>query len=269
VRLAEAGAGEPVLFLHGVAGTHAYWAPSMLGLADRRRVLAPDVPGFGASRPVTRGWSLEVVADAIAEVADAAGAPACDLVGHSLGGALATAVALRHPGLVRRLVLVAPIGFHPLPPRRSWRYGPLTRLRQGLLPIAAILARRQVTAQRLVGGVVRDPQGVDHALARAMIYGSLKARRTAAAGMDVIGRDLSPQAQSLSLPTLVVWGRHDHAVPVRYAQPVLDAIPGSRGAVLEHSGHLPMLDEPDAFRELLRRFILGRADGGAGTADPR
>jgi pimeloyl-ACP methyl ester carboxylesterase len=255
IRLAEAGAGTPVMFLHGVAGTHAYWGPTMEAVAPRRLALAPDVPGFGASRPLGRGWSLEPVADTIAAAAAAAGHRRLDLVGHSLGGALAAMVALRHPQLVARLVLVAPIGFRPMPPRPSWRLGVVTRLRGALLPVGAILARHPATARRLVGGVIQETTHVEHALARALIHGSLRARRTAAAGMDVIRRDLSGEARRIRQPTLVVWGRQDAAVPVAYARHALEAIPGSRAVILPASGHLPMLDEPESFTRALLEFI--------------
>ncbi len=255
LRLAQTGAGRPVMFLHGVAGTHAYWGPTLAAVASSRLALAPDVPGFGASRPLSRGWSLEAASDAIATLAAAAGHRRLDLVGHSLGGALATMVAIRHPRLVDRLVLVAPIGFRPMRPRPTWRLGVLTRVRAALLPVAAIAGRHPATARRLVGGVVQESTELDHSLTRALIDGSLRARRTAAAGMDVIHRDLSPAARGIEAPTLVIWGRRDGAVPVEFARHALDAIPGSEGVVLDRSGHLPMLDEPARFSRTLLDFI--------------
>jgi pimeloyl-ACP methyl ester carboxylesterase len=263
LRLAEAGAGRPVMFLHGVAGTHAYWTPTLEAVGASRRALAPDVPGFGASRPLSRGWSLEAAADVIAALATATGHPRLDLVGHSLGGALAAMVAIRHPRLVDRLVLVAPIGFRPMPPRPTWRLGILTRARAALLPVAAMAVRHPPTARRLVGGVVQGDTELDHSISRALIDGSLRARRTAAAGMDVIRRDLTPAARLIDRPTLVIWGRRDGAVPVEYARDALGAIPGSRVVILDGSGHLPMLDEPAAFARAVLDFI-GRepAPGG-------
>jgi pimeloyl-ACP methyl ester carboxylesterase len=255
LRLAEAGAGRPVMFLHGVAGTHAYWGPTLEAVSSVRRVLAPDVPGFGASRPLSRGWGLEAAADVIAALAAAVGHPRLDLVGHSLGGALAAMVAIRHPRLVDRLVLVAPIGFRPMRPRPTWRLGVLTRVRAALLPVAAIAGRHPPTARRLVGGVVQEDTELDHSITRALIDGSLRARRTAAAGMDVIHRDLSPAAGRIDALTLVIWGRRDGAVPVEYARHALDAIPGSRCVVLDGSGHLPMLDEPARFSRAVLDFI--------------
>lgn len=259
LRVVDSGprAGEltPVVLVHGLAGTHAYWLPVARRLARTRRVLAPDLPGFGASRPLGRGWSLEEAADALADALARLGVQRAALVGHSMGGALVATVALRRPELVDRLVLVAPIGFRPMRPRPSWRLGPLLHLRRALRPLGLLLSRHAPTAQRLIGGVVENPTRVDLELARALIDGSLRARRTGQAGLDVIARDLAEHAGEIRVPTLVVWGRRDRAVSVSHLGAVVDAVPGARPLVLDGSGHLPMLDEPDALAAALSRFL--------------
>src|ERR1700754_4421944 len=105
------GEGEPLVLVHGLATTRIIWRRVLGPLGARRRLVAIDVPGFGASAPAGPGFDLDEVADVIA-----AGLPdpAFDLLGHSLGGALPVVLAERHPERVRRLVLVAPAGFKPV-----------------------------------------------------------------------------------------------------------------------------------------------------------
>jgi pimeloyl-ACP methyl ester carboxylesterase len=108
----EQGSGDPLVLVHGLATTRVIWRRVLPLLADARRVIAVDVPGFGATPAAGDGFELDVVADALH-----AGLPVgrYDLVGHSLGGAIAITLAHRHPEAVGRLVLVAPAGFRQVP----------------------------------------------------------------------------------------------------------------------------------------------------------
>ena len=100
----EAGAGDALVLLHGVGASRGVWRRAMPRLARRRRVLAPDLPGFGGSDPAGAGFDLDAVADALAAgLADRAAAP-FDLVGNSLGGAVAVVLAARRPDLVRAVI---------------------------------------------------------------------------------------------------------------------------------------------------------------------
>jgi pimeloyl-ACP methyl ester carboxylesterase len=99
------GQGDPLVLVHGLATTRDIWRLVVPPLAGSRRVAVLDVPGFGASTPAGPGFDLEAVADRLREgVAGAGIDEPYDLVGHSMGGALALVLAYRHPAEVRRLV---------------------------------------------------------------------------------------------------------------------------------------------------------------------
>ncbi|HYZ29871.1 MAG TPA: alpha/beta fold hydrolase, partial [Thermoleophilaceae bacterium] len=107
--LDDTGDGEPLVLVHGLATTRLIWRHVVPLLARERRVIAIDVPGFGASPPAGEGFDLEQVADAIDDGLAAAGVDErYDLAGHSMGGALALVLAGRRLERVRRLVLCAP-----------------------------------------------------------------------------------------------------------------------------------------------------------------
>ena len=104
----EAGAGAPLLLLHGLGGTCQYWERTQVLLAARARCIALDLPGFGLSDLPPGGFSLDAAADRLAAaLGELGGAPAV-VCGHSLGGPLAVRVARRHPAAVSRVVLVGP-----------------------------------------------------------------------------------------------------------------------------------------------------------------
>jgi len=103
------GRGDPLVLVHGLATTRSIWLHATPRLAATRQVVTRDVPGFGAARPVGRGFDLEDVAARVLEQLRARRVPEpFELVGHSMGGALALTLAARAPNAVRSLVLVSP-----------------------------------------------------------------------------------------------------------------------------------------------------------------
>src|SRR3954447_12100031 len=110
ISVMEAGAGAPVLLLHGLGATKASFLPTVAALAgERRRAIAIDLPGFGASaKPLRARYDARFFARTIVAVLDAMELERADLIGNSMGGRVAIEAGLRHPDRVRRLVLLAP-----------------------------------------------------------------------------------------------------------------------------------------------------------------
>lgn len=113
VAIYEVGSGPSIVLLHGMGSSHRSWHRVARDLATERRVVVPDLPGFGGSDPVGAGFQPAAVADVIAAALKERGVEPFDLVGHSLGGLVAVVLADRHPALVRCLILVAPAGLQP------------------------------------------------------------------------------------------------------------------------------------------------------------
>lgn len=254
--LDDLGTGEPLVLVHGIATDRSIWDLVVGELARTRRVVALDVPGFGESVPVGEGFELGRVADRIVHGLAAEGITGpFDLVGHSLGGGLAIRLAATHPGLVRRLVLVAPAGMRPFP----------TAISTLLAASAdAVLAARRSAApltdtwwgrRLLLALTAADAAALPPTLARRLVEASVTAKRTAPALATITSADLRLTLAHTQMPLGVIWGEADRTVPIRALDDLLAARPDATVIRIQDAGHVPMVERPDAFVAALRGLI--------------
>lgn len=260
-----AGAGDPVVLVHGLGNNSLVWRRVITGLARSHRVLAPDLPGFGHSSPVPTHALLELYADFVAELVQrqGGGVPAA-IVGNSTGGAVALRVALTRPDLVSRLVLVDPAGVGQGVP--SWwrlvRFEPLVR---AISAVPLTLTPRPVL-EWVIGQAYRRMTFADpsHASERSvrLFAERLNSRerihrflRNAHDVVDAFERDVQRLEGPLPVPVLAVWGREDRLVPLGDALVLLERIGGLEVRILEGCGHTPQLEQPEAFLDAVGHFL--------------
>jgi pimeloyl-ACP methyl ester carboxylesterase len=259
---AEAGSGPPLLLVHGLGGTWQYWRRTMELLAGEARCIALDVPGFGRSDSPPRGFTLDAAADGLAAALGALGAAPAVVCGHSLGGPLAARLALRHPGAVSRLVLVAPSGLAPAPAwqRRALRAVPaFTLLRRAPFAWERWLARIPPVRNAILGLFVDRPASVDPETARQLFAGARDAREVPAALDASFSTGLDDDAPLVAAPIAAIWGARDRMTPPRESEVLRRVVPSAEIHFLPACGHLPMLDRPEAFAVLLRRLAVERS----------
>ncbi|MET0552456.1 MAG: alpha/beta fold hydrolase [Vicinamibacteria bacterium] len=258
VRYVRAGSGPPVVLLHGLASSIYTWSETLPGLAARHDVVALDFPGFGGTetRPTLTADDLARVVPA---VADGLGLGAYDLVGHSLGGAIAAVTAAAHPQRVRRLVLVDAAGFNLAASDR-----PAVVRALGTVPPAVfelLPLRRPATAlglrQVFHDGRLLTRERVDEYLAPMARPGTAAALRSLLTSRD--GLDVPAEVARIRQPTLVIWGRDDRWIDVSHAARFAAAIPGARTALLDGCGHMPQEERPADFVRLVLAFLDGDA----------
>ena len=261
----EAGPADapPVLLLHGLGATNASMLPVLSDLAVDHRVLAPDLPGFGATAapagPYNPAWFAAWV-EAFQSVTGSRGAV---LVGNSLGGRIALECGLAHPRSVRALVLLTPSPAF----RRLRQYVPVVRL------VSPQLARLPLpTSHRLVVEGIRamfsDPDRLprpwyDAAADEACRVLSDRAHRVAFFSCarqiyleDAYGRNgFWQRLPGLLPPAVFVWGDRDRLVPSSFARHVADALPSAGSIVMEDCGHVPQFEHPEATSLILRGFL--------------
>ena len=250
------GSGEPLVLLHGLGASRRLWHRAMPLLSRDRLVVAPDLPGFGDSAPAGPGFEFEAVIEALAgPLRDRAATP-FDLLGTSLGGAVALRFAVAHPELVRRLVLAAPAGFSP-------RSGPVA-FTAGRLADPALAVRRIVgapvasspSARRvLLWGAVAEPQRLPPADARLILESSARATRLGPALEAVLRTDLRPMLGRLEPPVGVIWGERDRVVPISNFDFIRALRPEVVVETIPEAAHIPQLERPDAFVAAMRRVL--------------
>ncbi|HEU4977422.1 MAG TPA: alpha/beta fold hydrolase [Solirubrobacteraceae bacterium] len=259
----EAGRGPAVLALHGLGATKASFMPTLAALADRFRVIAIDLPGFGDSdKPLGAAYDAPWFAGVVPDVLDALGLERAHLLGNSLGGRVALEAGLRTPERVERLALLAP----SLAWRRSRPWAPLLRLVRPELgfvqpaprPVVEAIVRRVVP--RAEDGWTAA--GVDEFL-RAYLTRAGRAAFYAAARQiyleDADGEDgFWPRLRSLRPEALFVWGRRDRLVPLAFARHVTDALPNARHLELD-CGHVPQVERPRETHAAIGRFLMSGA----------
>ena len=255
----EAGVGPPVLAIHGLGGTKGSFLFTAAALADRFRVVAVDLPGFGDSdKPIGAAYDPRFFAEAVLELLDALELDRADLIGNSLGGRVALEIALREPGRVGRLALLAP----SLAWRRSRRWAPALRLVRPELGLVQLAPHAVVEAivHRLIPGADEGwtAAGVDEFLrayhtpaGRAAFYAAARHIYLEApqgdAGFWTRLRELEPDA-------LFIWGRRDTLVPLAFARHVAEALPRARHVELD-CGHVPQMERPKETHSAVAAFL--------------
>ncbi|HMO57593.1 MAG TPA: alpha/beta fold hydrolase [Roseiflexaceae bacterium] len=254
--------GPLAVLIHGWASSSFTWNPLLPALSRRYRCLAIDLPGFGHSpaphQPPTIAGYAEMVARLIEHESDRA----VLLLGHSMGGQIATTLALRYPMLVERMVLLNPAISGRLSTRVNMLFAP------------HVVLERVPFVERLLAFAARTPIDYTDYLMKPSNFAELAtiapedykriradARRvgqgrTRAACFSAMKKgDLRGQLGSVETPTLVVWGAEDNIVPLRDAGVVAAEWPKADLRIIPNCGHWPQFEQPDATRRHIAHFL--------------
>jgi pimeloyl-ACP methyl ester carboxylesterase len=243
IALMRLGAGRPLLFLHGGGG--AGWLPFLADLAARHDVLAPEHPGFGASD--TPDWldSIQDLARFYLDLLDQLDLKHVDLVGHSLGGWIAAELAVRNTRRLSSLTLVGSAGIHV----------------PGVPQVDTFL----LNDEQLVRNLFDDPKLIEALVAqskRPELEDVILKNRTTTAKLVWQPRGYDPQLAKwlhrIDVPTHLIWGANDRVYPKDYALAFQRLIPGASVTIIPDSGHVPQVEQRQAFVAALEDFLQGK-----------
>jgi pimeloyl-ACP methyl ester carboxylesterase/nitrite reductase/ring-hydroxylating ferredoxin subunit len=250
----DVGSGPPVMLVHGSGpGVSAWanWRLTMPALAQRFRVLAPDVLGFGfTERPHGVRYNVDRWTEHLVAFLDALGLERVSLVGNSFGGALALSLATRHPQRVDKLVLMGSAGttFELTPGLdQVWGFQPSLESMQSLLEVFTHdTARLPADLARLRLAAATRP-GMQEAFSTMF-----PAPRQAAVDALAVDEDL---VRDLDHPTLIVHGRDDRVIPLRSSLRLHELIDDSQLHVFGRCGHWAQIEHADSFNRLVADFL--------------
>lgn len=259
MRYLVGGSGPPVVLLHGLGGAAENWVEIAPTLAQRRRVLAPDLPGHGRSSPLAASPSLAPFADRVAGVLEAEEAGPAAIVGHSLGGVVGLRLAIRRPELVTGVVLAAAAGISSATRRAEY----VLRLSTLLRPGRYIAPRREAVVRddrlrHLVFGfwAVSDPAAMPDRAVEGFLVAAARHTDTRSAALALVRDDPRLDLDRLRCPCLVLWGARDPQVPVEdgfdYARRLRAPI-----RVVADCGHFLIGERPDACLDAIEGFLDG------------
>ncbi len=266
----------PIVFVHGLGGSHLNWCLIGPGLAAGRRVVALDLHGFGLT-PGTRATSTVQRNVRLLDrfVREITGTPVI-LAGNSMGGLISILQAAAAPDTVRGLALIDPA--LPLPPRApDWQAGSQFLLYAlpglGEVYVRSVLSRRppQLAVQRVIELCFADPSRIDPAMLTASIALAAERQRQDPRARDesflaasrslmrVVGarRRYWEMMASVRVPVLLLGGEADRLVPAASMRRAAARNPGWKTVILPGVGHTPQLEVPDAVGGALRDW-LGR-----------
>lgn len=249
----QQGQGPLVVLSHALGCDLSMWDGVAAALQDRYTVLRYDQRGHGKTPATAGAYGMDDLADDAAELIRAQGTGPVHFVGLSMGGMTAQALAARHPGLVRSIVVANSAASYDEAARAMWQARIDTVLANGVPPIADGALQRWFTpefrADLANGGAARV------ARLRAVLEAT-PAVPYAAACNAVARIALDEGNARIACPTLVIAGSRDEATPPAMSQAIADRIPGARLASLD-AAHLSAVEQPEAFARLLTEFWEG------------
>lgn len=254
----EMGSGDPLVLIHGLMDSHRTWRRVAPVLAERFRVLMPDLPGHGLSGRPEAPYTLEWHAATLSEWMGAIGVDRAHVCGHSLGGGIAQWMVLDHRPRVDRLALVAAGGLG-----REVAFGLRLLTVPGLgRNLTPWVLRLMPSAMRLLPWAFgnAEPDEIERVAQANRLSGTLESFQTCLTavvgpgGQTVQSLDRIEEVESLP-PIALFWGRWDPMIPVRHGRKAHERLKGSTLDVLSGCGHVPQLEAPAALIHALKAFL--------------
>lgn len=259
VNYVEMGEGPPLLFVHGLSGAWQNWLENIPSFARDHRVIALDLPGFGASPMPPWDISIPAYGSFLRDFCERLGVDRATLVGSSMGGFIATEVAIAEAHRVDKLVLISAAGITWARARRE-PAAMIGRVGRAAAPLVLRFQMSGLKRSRLreaaFKGVFHDPSALRRELLWENVVPALQSPGYYDAMTTLVGYDIRDRLEEIEDPTLIVWGRNDRVVPVPAALSYKRRIGDNAELhIFDGTGHVPQLERPVRFNRLLSEFL--------------
>jgi len=231
----QGGAGPDLVILHGWGRSGAEWRDVAARYASTHRVTVLDLPGFGGSEISYEAYDIYSYAEVVGHALGKLGVSQCTMLGHSLGGRIATILASRYPDFVTDLILVDSAGVE----RK---------------PLSVRIKRVFVTIGKMLGLHFILPKKLRESLASADYRNASPTMKKTFA--NIIDADLTHLFPTIKSPTLIIWGNKDKVLPVRYTKIYRKLIPDCTVRIVYDVGHSPHLEDFAQFTGIVDDYLL-------------
>lgn len=251
IRYAESGnATSHVLLVHGLGGSADSWIRNIDAFGRHFHVVAPDLLGFGRSDKPKIRYDMKMFTKFIDRFMDSAAIKTASIVGSSLGGQIAAEFAISHTTRLEKLVIISPAGIPPREFKGTAQLGRYVKMldAEDLDDVRAALAQMSCDRSSLSEDYVKNVfeyvkmPGTRHAFLSSL-QESAKAPR------------LAHRLKSMKIKTLVLWGKNDSFIPVKYCHPFISGAENFRLLLIEKCGHRPYAERPDVFNRAVIDFL--------------
>jgi len=259
---AEGDKGSNVILIHGLGASADIWMHNISALAEKHRVYAPDLVGFGRSDKPKVKYSPSYMAAFISNFMTALNIKDACIIGQSLGGGIALMHYLRFPGSVQKLVLADSAGLGREMPW-AMRLATIPLLGESMLIPSrsgmALVLRYLVYNPAVITDELIDIHfELNFSLGAARtILNVLRACATIHGVRPDVLDPIMKNLDKIEIPTLIIWGREDRLFPVRHACFAREKIPDSYLHIFERCGHIPNFERPEEFNSLVLDFLSG------------
>lgn len=238
-----AGEGEPLLILHGWAGSSSSWTEVQKILAKEGfKVIIPDLPGFGKSITPPMPWGVGDYAGFVLDSIKKMSLRKVNLMGHSFGGRIAIKFTTKYPEKLKKLILCASAGIkHDLTFSQKIVFN-LSRIGNFLFS-KQLLRRFKDVARNIFYSFLRKK---DYTKVKGVMRETFK---------KVVAEDLKPELSKIKTRTLLIWGERDKTVPLADAYLMQEELSQSTLRIIPNASHTPNLESPEKLANIISNFL--------------
>ncbi|MCA9973069.1 MAG: alpha/beta hydrolase [Anaerolineales bacterium] len=251
----QPSAAPPILLIHGWGGTGSYWQDTARHLSATVRVIVPDLPGTGRSRPVRKPQNMFDQVRSLRFVLDELHVDCVQVVGHSMGGAMAVLLADAQPERVERLALTSLCFF------MSGAQEQMYKVAMGMFKVSLNFRPSWLASLPLVPQLVatryfhRVPDDAELLRQGLLDYLELDTGTAVACANDAPNPVITAAGSRLRQPTLLVACRQDRVMPIDNVAFTVRTIPNAYVRWIDQCGHLPMVEKPAEYWAILHDFL--------------